>query len=321
MKCPTCPDTALVMADRQGVEIDYCPQCRGVWLDRGELDKLIERSGRCRRPAASASAHHSRNSRTPTTSTAKARNVPRGSRGEPRREGVATRVARRTRGVRFREPGSGTRCDEATTGIGFRDGRRRRHAPASRSPRTLANRRCRSAGYRIVDFVLVEPGQLGIYSIYLLVQYKSQSLIEHVRRPGRLADPHGRVRHGGAAADARGGEWYQGTADAVYQNLHLIETCTARTSWRSSAPTTSTGWTCGRWSTSTCDAGPTSGRGAAGAARRGVVVRHHRRRRVPGASSSSRRSRRNPTPMPGGPRHACLDGQLPVQRRACWSTR
>ena len=45
MKCPTCTDTALVMSDRQGVEIDYCPQCRGVWLDRGELDKLIERSG------------------------------------------------------------------------------------------------------------------------------------------------------------------------------------------------------------------------------------------------------------------------------------
>jgi Zn-finger nucleic acid-binding protein len=34
-----------MMTDRQGVEIDYCPQCRGVWLDRGELDKLIERSG------------------------------------------------------------------------------------------------------------------------------------------------------------------------------------------------------------------------------------------------------------------------------------
>ena len=44
MKCPNCPDTALVMADRQGVEIDYCPQCRGVWLDRGELDKVIERA-------------------------------------------------------------------------------------------------------------------------------------------------------------------------------------------------------------------------------------------------------------------------------------
>ena len=43
MKCPACPESALVMTDRQGVEIDYCPDCRGVWLDRGELDKLIER--------------------------------------------------------------------------------------------------------------------------------------------------------------------------------------------------------------------------------------------------------------------------------------
>lgn len=44
MKCPACPDTVLVMSERQGVEIDYCPQCRGVWLDRGELDKLIDRA-------------------------------------------------------------------------------------------------------------------------------------------------------------------------------------------------------------------------------------------------------------------------------------
>jgi uncharacterized protein len=44
MKCPTCPDTTLTMADRQGIEIDYCAQCRGVWLDRGELDKLMERA-------------------------------------------------------------------------------------------------------------------------------------------------------------------------------------------------------------------------------------------------------------------------------------
>lgn len=43
MKCPNCNET-LVMTDRQGVEIDYCPQCRGVWLDRGELDKILERS-------------------------------------------------------------------------------------------------------------------------------------------------------------------------------------------------------------------------------------------------------------------------------------
>lgn len=45
MKCPVCTDKELVMSDRQGVEIDYCPSCRGVWLDRGELDKLIDRSG------------------------------------------------------------------------------------------------------------------------------------------------------------------------------------------------------------------------------------------------------------------------------------
>jgi Zn-finger nucleic acid-binding protein len=44
MKCPTCPDSVLVMADRSGIEIDYCPTCRGVWLDRGELDKIIERT-------------------------------------------------------------------------------------------------------------------------------------------------------------------------------------------------------------------------------------------------------------------------------------
>lgn len=43
MPCPVCA-VPLVMSDRQGVEIDYCPQCRGVWLDRGELDKIIERS-------------------------------------------------------------------------------------------------------------------------------------------------------------------------------------------------------------------------------------------------------------------------------------
>jgi Zn-finger nucleic acid-binding protein len=44
MKCPTCTDTALVMSERQGIEIDYCPQCRGIWLDRGELDKIIEKA-------------------------------------------------------------------------------------------------------------------------------------------------------------------------------------------------------------------------------------------------------------------------------------
>lgn len=44
MQCPVCKETDLVMSERSGVEIDYCPKCRGVWLDRGELDKIIERS-------------------------------------------------------------------------------------------------------------------------------------------------------------------------------------------------------------------------------------------------------------------------------------
>lgn len=44
MNCPTCTNVSLVMSERKGIEIDYCPKCRGVWLDRGELDKLIEKS-------------------------------------------------------------------------------------------------------------------------------------------------------------------------------------------------------------------------------------------------------------------------------------
>lgn len=50
MQCPV-DGTTLVMSDRQGVEIDYCPSCRGVWLDRGELDKIIERSAPAGGPA------------------------------------------------------------------------------------------------------------------------------------------------------------------------------------------------------------------------------------------------------------------------------
>ncbi|WP_410497888.1 zf-TFIIB domain-containing protein [Chitinibacter sp. S2-10] len=44
MDCPVCKTERLVISERQGIEIDYCPKCRGVWLDRGELDKIIERS-------------------------------------------------------------------------------------------------------------------------------------------------------------------------------------------------------------------------------------------------------------------------------------
>jgi uncharacterized protein len=50
MSCPVCR-VPLSMSDRQGIEIDFCPQCRGVWLDRGELDKIIERSAAPAQPA------------------------------------------------------------------------------------------------------------------------------------------------------------------------------------------------------------------------------------------------------------------------------
>ncbi len=55
IKCPIDEET-LVMTERNGVEIDYCPKCRGVWLDRGELDKIIERSD----PAAASAPASSR---------------------------------------------------------------------------------------------------------------------------------------------------------------------------------------------------------------------------------------------------------------------
>jgi uncharacterized protein len=54
MKCPTCTTVDLLMTERLNIEIDYCPQCRGVWLDRGELDKIIERSVREAAPVVAA---------------------------------------------------------------------------------------------------------------------------------------------------------------------------------------------------------------------------------------------------------------------------
>ncbi|MFM2410920.1 MAG: hypothetical protein RL481_1748 [Pseudomonadota bacterium] len=53
MSCPVCV-VPLSMSDRQGIEIDFCPQCRGVWLDRGELDKIIERSATPSAPSPAA---------------------------------------------------------------------------------------------------------------------------------------------------------------------------------------------------------------------------------------------------------------------------
>jgi Zn-finger nucleic acid-binding protein len=57
MQCPT-DQTTLVMAERSGIEIDYCPSCRGVWLDRGELDKIIERAAPQSAPPAPAAGSY-----------------------------------------------------------------------------------------------------------------------------------------------------------------------------------------------------------------------------------------------------------------------
>jgi uncharacterized protein len=54
MKCPVCKTTDLLMTERRSIEIDYCPNCRGVWLDRGELDKLIAQDAESHDAPASA---------------------------------------------------------------------------------------------------------------------------------------------------------------------------------------------------------------------------------------------------------------------------
>lgn len=62
MHCPVCKTVNLEMSERQGIEIDYCPQCRGVWLDRGELDKIIERSATTSAPHNAAPHFQTRQS-------------------------------------------------------------------------------------------------------------------------------------------------------------------------------------------------------------------------------------------------------------------
>ena len=54
MNCPVCVQTTLTVTERQGVEIDFCPKCRGVWLDRGELDKILERAATYQQPPVAA---------------------------------------------------------------------------------------------------------------------------------------------------------------------------------------------------------------------------------------------------------------------------
>ncbi|RIK77548.1 MAG: hypothetical protein DCC67_12540 [Planctomycetota bacterium] len=56
MNCPVCLDVTLLIADRQGIEVDYCPKCRGVWLDRGELDKILQREAAAEPPPSGRGA-------------------------------------------------------------------------------------------------------------------------------------------------------------------------------------------------------------------------------------------------------------------------
>ena len=73
MNCPV-DNTVLTMSERQGIEIDYCPTCRGVWLDRGELDKIIERS---------APAHQPKLASEPTTNPLQYTQAPRDTHDTP----------------------------------------------------------------------------------------------------------------------------------------------------------------------------------------------------------------------------------------------
>jgi ADP-glucose pyrophosphorylase len=170
------------------------------------------------------------------------------------------------------------------------------------------------ARYRIVDFVLSNLVNSGIHAIYLLVQYKSQSLIEHVRKAWVL--PPLLQEHFITVVPPqmrRGQEWFQGTADAVYQNINLIRQHSpdlvlvfgADHIYRMDIQ-------------QMVDFHLEKGcrrhrRGIAGAAATGLRLRHHRRRRerphprLPGKTGQPAGHADSPQP--------CLrfDGQLPVR--------
>jgi glucose-1-phosphate adenylyltransferase len=77
--------------------------------------------------------------------------------------------------------------------------------------------------YRIIDFVLSNFINSGIFSVYVLTQFKSQSLVEHLQEGWQLSGLPGQFVTPVPAQMRSGAEWYRGTADAVYQNLHLIQ--------------------------------------------------------------------------------------------------
>ena len=84
MRCPVDNET-LIMADRNGVEIDYCPKCRGVWLDRGELDKIIERAASAASPQSERPPSERPQSERERPQTTAAREIPEPARTPPRR--------------------------------------------------------------------------------------------------------------------------------------------------------------------------------------------------------------------------------------------
>ena len=86
MKCPT-DSATLIMSARNGVEIDYCPECRGVWLDRGELDKIIDRAEKEFAAAAPAPVAPPHDSRTRAPQYGERNDRDYGDRDRDRRDG------------------------------------------------------------------------------------------------------------------------------------------------------------------------------------------------------------------------------------------
>jgi Zn-finger nucleic acid-binding protein len=94
MYCPVCKDERLAISEKNGIEIDYCPKCRGIWLDRGELDKIIERSSAyppargdsAPRYSEDRQAHPPERGRDPDTSRRREESHDRHREGHQRRE-------------------------------------------------------------------------------------------------------------------------------------------------------------------------------------------------------------------------------------------
>lgn len=105
MQCPN-DQTTLVMSERSGIEIDYCPECRGVWLDRGELDKIIERGSGAPAPAAPVAPPRAvPGDQYPQPSYAPGMAVPRNGYASPRSPGSPASWDKHRRG--YGQPGYG----------------------------------------------------------------------------------------------------------------------------------------------------------------------------------------------------------------------